>query len=286
MSNRFVIKLKKIKKRILKSNLSFEDKLRVISILSTPPKNQYMGFQVRKHDTIPYDINFSLNSSGEVPKDAFELYKEIENMTSKLKKIFKNDKEELDRNFELLLSLAQAGLVKEIGNPKSAKQALENLKFDILTVQGKKLKSEYIRELGTAVFLNTVILTFVYLIFKNEVFSKYILVFMGAMIGSWVSFCIRKLVINFDDLVNFEKDLMPFQPRLVFIGSIALIFAMLLNNDILSISFGTLSLKTFLVTVEKNILFGILCGILDMKLATNLYEKTELILNIKEGKSE
>lgn len=249
--------------------------------------NKYQGFIVEKNSEISYDIKFSLQNPERTPPNIdCELYHEIEEFNSKIKKIFTNDKEELERNFNLLLSLAQAGLVGKERNPKVAKQALNNLKYDILVSQGKKMKTKYIVGLGINSIIIISILTLLYFFLKEKSFVIYFLVSIGAIIGSWVSFCIRKLEITFDDLVNFEKDLMPFGIRIIFIGIVSLIFAMLLKNEILSISFGEFSLKNLLLSNEKCILFGILCGIMDTKLAVNLYKKTEIILNLKGERND
>lgn len=246
-------------------------------------KQVYKGFLVRENDEVPYDINFSLiNSKCKIPKVVEELYVDIEKTISDLKMIFKNNEEELAKNFKLVLSLAQAGLAGENGNPYLAKKALENLKNDIIITFGAKLKTKYIKNLGIGVFIFD---CFIYYIYNNYNLTNYLLVFMGALIGSWVSFCIRKLDIKFNDLVHFEKDTMPFYIRLIFIGIVSIIFAMLLKNEIITIQFGKFSLSTFFETNEKHFLFGIICGITDIKLAINLYRRSENILNVKGEKN-
>lgn len=244
--------------------------------------NKYGGFIVEENKEIPYDIKFSLINPKNPPSDeACKLFYEIEETNSKIKKIFENDPKELKRNFKLLLSLAEAGLVGEVGNPKIAKQALKNLKYDILVGQGKKIKTKYITEFGKSGIYRIILLMILFFYFKEKSYSIYFLVAVGAIIGSWVSFCTRKLEIDFEDLVNFEKDLMPFNIRITFIGLVSVIFSMLLKNEILLVSFGEFSLKDLFLSNEKSVLFGILCGILDTRLAVNLYKKTELILSLK-----
>ncbi|MFR8990442.1 MAG: hypothetical protein ACLVH9_04665 [Fusobacterium sp.] len=247
-------------------------------------KNKYQGFMVIENPDIPYDIKFSLINPNcrYVPKESAQLYYEIEKILSDLKVIFKDNDEELKKNFKLVLSLAQGGLAGRTGNPQMAKKSLNSLKNDILTVYGQKLKTKYIYNLGKTALFFDIITYILYSTIPNPTFKLYLIVLMGTFIGSWISFCIRKLEIKFDDLVHFEKDLMPYFIRLIFIGIVSVIFAMIINNEIITILFSDFSLKGFFLTKEKSLLFGILCGLVDIKLATNLYKKSEKILNIKE----
>lgn len=248
--------------------------------------NSFKGFYVKKNDNSPFDIEFSLQDpSQQIPDNYKVLYSQIEKTKANLIKIFEFDLDNLEKYFEMLLSLAQAGLAGEYSTPEISLLALENLKNDILIIEGQRFKTNYIQKLGKNALINMIIGFSILQIsnnFDTTNFDKFILVFNGAMIGSWISFGIRKLEINFEDLVSFEKDLMPCQIRLFFIGIISIIFAMIIDNRLINISVGNMNLYTLFFKNETTVLFGILCGILDKNLAINLYQKSHNILNISE----
>lgn len=292
-----MVNMGKIIKDINNSDLSKKCKIKIKKLLrgkinqnnkEKEEEKDYNGYYVYRNPKDEYDIVFELQpSKGKVPKEAINLYIEVDKTAPQLKKIFKDDEVELKRNFEMLLTLAQGGLSGKLGNPKLGKEALDSLKYDILLSNGGKIKSSHIIGVGKYVIINIVIaivLNKILEFYGEKEFTSYIILFIGAMIGSWLSVCIRKLEITFEDLANFEKDLMPFEIRLVFIGIVSIVFGMLVNNEIVTISFGELSLKTLFDSTQKTLLFGILCGIVDTKLAVNLYKKSETILNVKEDK--
>ncbi|MGL5724291.1 hypothetical protein [Cetobacterium sp.] len=245
---------------------------------------KFKGFYVQKNANDEDDIEFSVQEpSQEIPKNYNELFSEVEKLRADIIKIFEKDKIGKEKYFQMLLTLAQAGLAGENSNPDLGLIALKSLKNDILTVEGQKFKTKYMISLGKNAAINAVITLVLFFAMSNFFkFStiKYLLVFSGAMIGSWISFGIRKLDISFKDLVNFEKDLMPCQIRLIFIGIVSVIFAMLVNNNLIDISVSNFKLSTLFLKSETTLLFGILCGILDKNLAINLYEKSHNILNI------
>lgn len=252
--------------------------------------NSFKGFYVKKNDDVKYDIEFSLvDSSQSIPEKHKILYSEVERTKSNIIKIFERDINSLEKYFHMLLSLAQAGLSGENSTPELSLIALENLKNDILIVEGQKFKTKYIQKLGLNAFFNF-ILCFIFLqlliYFNINNYNKLPLIFSGAMIGSWLSFGIRKLEITFEDLVSFEKDLMPCQIRLIFIGIISVIFGMIIDSKLINLSIANTSIDILFLKNETTVLFGILCGILDKNLAINLYQKSHSILNISEkGKS-
>lgn len=252
--------------------------------------NLFKGFYVKKNDVAKYDIEFSLQDpSQDIPEKYKLLYSQVEKTKSNIIKIFEKDINSLEKYFDMLLSLAQAGLAGENSTPEISLIALENLKNDILIVEGQKFKTKYIEKLGLNALINF-ILCFICLqilnFFNINNYNKLPLIFSGAMIGSWLSFGIRKLEITFEDLVSFEKDLMPCQVRLIFIGIISVIFGMVIDSKLINLSIGNTSIDILFLKNETTVLFGILCGILDKNLAINLYQKSHSILNISEkGKS-
>lgn len=247
---------------------------------------QFKGFYVEENSKTPYDIVFSLqDSSQEIPPKYQLLYSEVERTKANIIKIFESNPQNLEKYFKMLLSLAQAGLAGENSTPQISLIALENLKNDILVIEGFKFKNAYIIKLGENAFINIFISYLVFLVFNIlEIpnFNKYFFIFGGSMIGSWISFGIRKLEITFEDLVNFEKDLMTYQVRLIFVGIISIIFGMIIDNELITFSIGNIGLNTLLLKTETTLLFGILCGILDKNLAINLYQKSHDILNISQ----
>lgn len=256
--------------------------------------NNFNGFFVCKNPNNEYDIEFSLQVPDQnVPKIFKKLYRQCEELKADLIKIFEKDEDKKKKYFEMLLTLSQAGLSGENADPILGLEALENLKNEIFTVEACHFKNRYMKKQGITAVIYIIILIFIYvsIVLINSFIApdfisdfdikNYILVFIGSLIGNWISFGVRKLDITFKDLVNFESDGLEHHIRLIFIGLVSVIFTMILNAKFFSISFNKIDLISLLSAKESAILLGIILGLLDNKLAVNLYSKSSAILKIK-----
>ena len=97
-----------------------------------------------------FDIKCELHperTKRQIPKEQQELYLEIES-TNNILKSLNNTKDEIKKKyFEKLLTLAQAGLVGETAQPQLALSTLCKLKDEIILIEGKRIKNEYMKKL-------------------------------------------------------------------------------------------------------------------------------------------
>ena len=249
----------------------------------TPPNSDNSGyFIVSKKENKNYEIEFIILKK-EIPADFQNLYVKIEK-TLNIIKTLKNTSEEIKENyFEELLSIAQVGLVGEKANPNIAKKALELLKDEIIIVEGQRIKNEYIKDLGIKASILIGILTILYIGIHNNssirTIENYIMVFIGSIIGTWVSFGARKVNITFEQLSIPEEDMMDTWIRLIYIGISSMIFMLFLNTGIVKIEIGGINSTKIAVSYELQLLIGIICGLIESKIGLRIYNQANKIIS-------
>ncbi|MBS5317425.1 MAG: hypothetical protein KHY44_13695 [Clostridiales bacterium] len=228
-----------------------------------------------------FDIKCELHpdfAKEEVPNDQQELYLEVEDANNVLKSLH-NTKDEIKvKYFNKLLSLAQAGLVGETAQPQLALKALNKLKAEVMLIEGKRIKNEYMKKLG----INALILSIIIFVVYNIILQYdgrmlqgrvYCSAFVGALIGTWISFGARKFRINFSELSLLEEDMMSPCIRLIYIGLCAIIFMLFLNTQIVTFEIGNISTDSLQNSFEIQVAVGILCGLIESKIGINIYKK-------------
>jgi hypothetical protein len=131
-----------------------------------------------------------------------------------------------------LLGIAQIGL-QTPADPNSARQYLEELRADILLREGPRVKNNYMKKLGVAAAALAAVSAVVYLVLRNNPQASHLLhayrnlfvLLTGTMIGTWLSFGLRRPKIEFKDLSALEEDMMEPAVRLIFTGLIAITIA-------------------------------------------------------------
>lgn len=233
-----------------------------------------------------FDIKFELHTEHAkvgIPEEQQKLYIEAESTNNIIKSLANTKKEIKEKYFKKLLSLSQAGLVSDVANPQLALASLDKLKEEILTIEGQRIKNDYMKKLGlSALCINSIVLTVYFIInyFNTDIFiySMYFVVFVSSLIGTWISFGARKFNIYFNQLNNLEEDMMIPCIRLVYIGVCSVIFLLFLNSGIITISIGNFSLNNISTNFELQSTIGILCGLVESKLGINLYNKAKTIV--------
>lgn len=229
--------------------------------------------------------------------------------TDKDKKDQKNNHTIKKKYFDKLLSLAQAGLTGTMATPELAVLALEQLNNEITTIEGQRIKNTYMKELGMRAFLSSLIALVLLLItstailsndttlaelliqmsgsavlFQSDclaVISMCSVIWIGAMLGTWVSFAARNPVLDFEHLSILEKDRMKPTIRLIYIGICAIIFSLFLSTGIVALEVGDLSTATIKDSISTQFVIGILCGLTESKIGSFIHTKTATVLNSK-----
>lgn len=246
-------------------------------------------FVVSENQSEKFDIKCELRPDvkDEVPEEQSLLYADVEDTCNVIKALNKTTEDVKQKYFDKLLSLAQVGLVPECGaQPRMAMISLEKLKAEMLLVEGKRIKNQYMRRLGiTATILAGiigVITSVCYAITKMNAFSMIGYTWLGAMAGAWVSYGARKFRLAFEDMALIEKDMLEPVIRLIYIGVCALIFELFLSCGIATVTVGSITTKGLTSDIQTQILIGVLCGLIESKIGIDIYKKANSALDIAD----
>lgn len=249
-------------------------------------------FVVYENEEEQFDIKCDLRPDieDEVPESQSLLFSEVEYTCNILKSLEKTSIEVKRKYFEKLLSLAQVGLVPEkSAQPRMAMIALDRLKTEILHIEGKRIKNQYMKRLGIAATLLSAfvggVMFLLYFFFRSNAFCMMGYTWFGAMVGAWISYGARKFQLKFEDMSIIEKDMLEPLIRLVYIGSCALIFELFLSCGIATITIGNITTESLKSNVEIQILIGVICGLVESKIGIDIYKKANSVLKI-EGDEE
>lgn len=232
-----------------------------------------------------FDVKFELHpdlAKNEVPDEQQVLYIEVEKANNVIRSLNNSDYIVKKKYFDKLLSLAQAGLVGETAQPNLALKSLHELKDEVLSVEGQRIKNSHMAKLGQKVCFISFIVILFYLsvgkLFDRNVLRMYCVTLVGAMVGAWVSFGMRKFSISFEQLSVLEEDMMNGYIRLFYVGICSIIFLLFLNSGIINVDIGGISTENIRDNIELQAIVGIICGLVESKLGINIYKKSMQIV--------
>jgi len=241
--------------------------------------------------------------SGPVPADQLRFKAEVEDTLTTLQVIFQEkkiwkigqSKTPHQRQFEeyrgKLRSLAQVGLAGD-ADPDAGRQALKTLQSEILRREGPRIKNAYMKVLGIWALAFGVLTAIAYLVVRNNSsfslllssFRNMFLVWTGTMIGTWLSFGLRRPTLAFDDLGALESDMVEPAVRLVFTGLIAITIALIFNSSMVNVSVGGLSSANLFAHGSTALLIGILLGVSEQALPGTLTRRAAQFVSEVGGK--
>jgi hypothetical protein len=241
---------------------------------------------------------------GPVPADQLKFKAEVEDTLTTLQVIFQekkiwksgqSGKTPYQRQFEeyrgKLRSLAQVGLAGD-ADPDAGRQALKTLQLEILRREGPRIKNAYMKVLGTWALTFGVLTAVAYLVARNNSsfsfllssFRNTFLVWTGTMIGTWLSFGLRRPILAFDDLGALESDMVEPAIRLVFTGLIAVTIAFIFYSGMVNVSVGGLSSANLFAHGSTALLIGILLGVSEQALPGTLTRRAAQFVSEVGGK--
>jgi len=241
----------------------------------------------------PRDIVFEkLDKSGLVPADQLKFKAEVEDTLTTLQVIFPEKSWQSDNSKKLpfqrrfeeyqskLRSLAQVGLASD-ADPDAGRQALTTLQFEILRREGPRLKNTYMKRLGGWALAFALVAAFAYLFVRNNdsfstllsAFRNMLLVWTGTMLGTWLSFGLRRPTLSFNDLGALEADMVEPAVRLVFTGLIALTIAFVFTCGMVNVVIGGLNSAGLFLHGSTALLIGILLGVSEQALPSALTQR-------------
>lgn len=98
------------------------------------------------------------------------------------------------------------------------------------------------------------------------------------MVGAWLSFGTRKVVLSFYDLIRLEDDQIEPGLRLIFTGLLTHILLLMVATGVLDITVGTFHAFGFFASASVAFLFGAICGLSEKALPTALSQRASSIL--------
>lgn len=243
-------------------------------------------FVVYENKEEQFDIKCELHpeyAKETIPAEQETLYNEVESANNVIKSLHNTKDDIKTKYFRKLLSLAQAGLVGETAQSNLALKSLDKLKAEMILIEGQRIKNDYMKKLGGKAAILCILAFAVYLLCQYceilQPFSMYSLAFIGALLGTWISFGARKFNITFEQLSLLEEDMMEPWIRLLYIGICSIVFMLFLNTQLVTISVGGISTTTIKQSQEIQLSVGVLCGLIESKIGINIYQKAVNILS-------
>lgn len=237
-------------------------------------------FIVHANENEEYDIRCEIHpekGTELIPEIQQKLYVEVESANNIIKSLNDTNDTIKGKYFEKLLSLAQAGLVGDTAQPQLSFKSLEKLKEEIVLIEGQRIKNEYMKRLGINAIIICAAISIIWILidylFKIKGHHMYCMSYLGAMLGTWISFGARRFNIEFTQLSNLEDDMMEPWIRLVYIGMCSIIVILFINSGIITIKIGSISLKNIKTNLELQTIIGIICGLVESKIGVNIYKK-------------
>lgn len=243
--------------------------------------------QIYENDVENFDIVFELSQDGaELPPEVAGFHKDIERTTIIIKNLVYTPEDKKQKYFNKLLDLSRFSFLTD--NPNAITLGvsyLEELKNEILSSEGSRIKNKYMKDLGKGIIVSIILTWIIFAVFhsfpffKTKEFSVYFVVTTGALIGTWVSFGARKFNITLSDLISLEEDYMSIPIRIIYIIISSFVLLLLIRTGFLNISIGNSSIKEWIKeSSEVQLLLGILMGLLESKLGIQIYKKANNIL--------
>jgi hypothetical protein len=104
------------------------------------------------------------------------------------------------------------------------------------------------------------------------------------MVGTWLSFGLRKPIISFQDLRGLEDDMVEPAFRLLFTGLIAIVIAFIFDSRMVNVSIGLLNSADLLAHGSTALLIGMLVGVSEQALPGALTRRASQFVTEVGGK--
>jgi hypothetical protein len=243
------------------------------------------AFVVSPLDTDPRQIHFQTRKDVEATSEQLLLKSEVEKTLVVIQMLFlATDKRYFDY-YNPLLSLTQCGLVGDYAQPEVARRALAELKSEIVAREGGNVKNRYLKQLGLMAFISggvsSLLGSVLLLVDRDNLMSSFCFLWLGSMIGVWLSFGSRKTQLTFEELAIPETDRLEPLIRLVFAGLFTCLFGLIFVLKLVIVSIG--EIKSFQLdhNLTLAILLGAFCGFSELALPTKFASQASRLLSFK-----
>jgi hypothetical protein len=168
-----------------------------------------------------------------------------------------------------LIAIAQIGLTGPVAFVPAATQTLELLRSEIVAREAGRVKNGYMAKLGWRAGVGAALALIVYGCFRAGVidsaeaqdYRHFPVLWAGCMLGTWLSFGARRVVLRFEDLGHLETDRLSPTMRLVFTGFLTMVLGLVFHTKMITVGIGDLSTAGIARDLAVATLVGIFCGL-------------------------
>jgi hypothetical protein len=186
-----------------------------------------------------------------------------------------------------LKEIADQGLAPG-ANTASAAARLKAFEESFVERESGVVKNTYMVSLGMAAIIGASIIISLcifqfllkqYFNFDPSIPGRYFYALVGACVGTWLSFCMRRVELDFYSLAKLEDDRVSPGLRLIFVIFLTLTLSFMLDSGFATISVGNYKLGLQPdVSAISAMLFGIVCGIAERTLSNTVLKRSERAL--------
>ncbi|MEW8963438.1 hypothetical protein [Paraclostridium dentum] len=229
-------------------------------------------------------------SQNEISKEQEELYLSVEDTMSIINSSTLINDTSKKYYIEKLHDIALTGLSIDATEvyPGLAFKALVKLKEEILLRESSNIKNRYMGKLGKNVIVQTLVLLLLIFGINNLEhidkgiainLSSYMYVYIGTIVGAWISFGARKPNLTFEELSTIESDGLSPGIRLIYIGLCSIIIFLFLRTEIIVIAINNISTRDINNSIEMQLALGALIGLVEYKISGTLFKKANFVID-------
>ena len=216
----------------------------------------------REHRTMPI--------SEDQRKISQEVY-EARNVLKLLEENKRLQKKAYHEFIERVIEAGRAGCAADVVDPVLAKEALAQIRAEILRRVRVQVVYRYIAYLaGWAAGVATIAAAFIYIvkfILLRPDLENYGWVIIGAMVGAWLFAAVRRHEVAFDDIGDFVNSGVEPAARVLYVGVLAIAVAVMLQFKLIDLGIADINFADFTTSVEKALILGFVAGIAERTLS-------------------
>lgn len=190
--------------------------------------------------------------------------------------------------------LAELGVEGPKCQPLLARLSLTALKDRIVADEGGRVKNAYLGSLGIAGGYIGIV-PFIFVVIREwnryqaanpatitynrvyEVLAVLCYAWVGAMIGTFLSYALRNPTLSFDQLTVPEEDRLNPLMRVIYVGLLTEVFMAALLLNAMTFNIGTIDTKHLLASPTLALLIGVFCGISERALGSKIVRSADTL---------
>ena len=167
---------------------------------------------------------------------------------------------------------------------------LKQIQDEVVERESSRVKNGYMRVLGRWTLLCMIVSATLYLICRaSDVQTmlyryRYIASMVtGSFLGTWLSFGVRRVRLQFFDLTRLEDDQFDPPVRLIFVAAMTLVIGLMLRTGAIKLTAGGIDTASLQNAGADAFLVGCFCGLCEKALPSALSRRTTQIVGLIAG---